>query len=94
MFRRYLLILVVAAAGLFSSPAVETVSACPMCKVATEEAEEQNLPQAMMYSILFMLTIPACIFSGIGIGLWKMSRREAGDLAHAEPPVDQPSLDA
>ena len=38
--------------------------ACPMCKTAIEE--ESNVPRAYMLSILFMLAMPATIFTGLG----------------------------
>ena len=42
------------------------VSACPMCKLATESASRQ--PKAYMYSILFMMGMPMMISTGFGIG--------------------------
>ncbi|RMG40436.1 MAG: hypothetical protein D6725_03445 [Planctomycetota bacterium] len=48
--------------------------ACPMCKVATES--DARLPRAYMYSILFMLAMPATVFVGFSYGLWRLSRRE------------------
>ncbi|MDA0835079.1 MAG: hypothetical protein O2955_04850 [Planctomycetota bacterium] len=54
---------------------VPTASACPMCKSANETQSE--LPRAYQYSILFMLAMPATIFTGIGVGLYRMSKREA-----------------
>lgn len=38
--------------------------ACPMCSQSI--AEEDLLPHAYMYSIIFMLTMPAVVFTGIG----------------------------
>ncbi|MEX1229977.1 MAG: hypothetical protein WEB58_07040 [Planctomycetaceae bacterium] len=54
---------------------VPSASACPMCKAANET--QSHLPRAYQYSILFMLAMPAMIFSGIGVGLYRMSKREA-----------------
>ncbi len=65
MPKKLLLPLLLVLGGLFGGPSVSPASACPMCQVATEEAEEQNLPAAMMYSILFMLAVPASIVSGL-----------------------------
>lgn len=38
--------------------------ACPMCSLSI--AEEDLLPKAYMYSILFMIGMPATVFAGIG----------------------------
>ena len=38
--------------------------ACPMCSQSI--AEENLLPHAYMYSILFMLAMPAVVFVGVG----------------------------
>ncbi|MEZ6056324.1 MAG: hypothetical protein R3C01_06425 [Planctomycetaceae bacterium] len=43
--------------------------ACPMCKNATEP--DELTPRAYMYSILFMLSMPATIFGGIGFACWR-----------------------
>lgn len=65
-------------------PLASEASACPSCQTATENAKDKNLPQAMMYSILFMLAVPACIFGGLGFGLYKISRREKDVVAELE----------
>jgi hypothetical protein len=38
--------------------------ACPMCSQSI--AEEDLLPHAYMYSILFMLAMPAVVFTSVG----------------------------
>ena len=48
--------------------------ACPGCKNANET--DSRRPTAYMYSILFMLGMPATIFSCFGIAFYRMSRRE------------------
>ncbi len=50
------------------------VSACPGCKTANET--DSRRPTAYMYSILFMLGMPATVFSCFGIAFYRMSRRE------------------
>lgn len=73
-------------AGLWaSSPGL--AEACPLCKYAneSEQADEKaNLrPRAYMYSILFMLSMPATIFTAFGVGFYRMSRKaqaESSDL--------------
>lgn len=51
-----------------------TAEACPMCKAAAEQ--DDNQPKAYMYSILFMLAMPAVIFGSFGYGLYRMNQRE------------------
>ena len=57
------------ASGLVSSEA----EACPGCKNANET--DSLRPRAYMYSILFMLGMPATVFTGFGIAFYRMSRR-------------------
>lgn len=78
---RFLLIPVLAMVLSLSAPAATTVLACPMCKAANEE--DDSKPKAYMYSILFMLTVPAALVSGVTFGLFKMSRNEADALRDA-----------
>ena len=52
----------------------QPASACPMCKTANEQDEKR--PKAYMYSILFMLAMPAIIFGSFGYGLYVMNQRE------------------
>ena len=44
-----------------------SASACPMCNQSI--ANENAMPRAYMYSILFMLGMPATVFTGFGIFL-------------------------
>ena len=53
----------------------QSVDACPMCKAAAEQDDKQ--PKAYMYSILFMLAMPAVIFGSFGYGLYRMNQRES-----------------
>jgi hypothetical protein len=78
---RFLMIPVLAVVLTFSAPAASTALACPMCKAATEE--DDSKPRAYMYSILFMLTVPATLVSGVTFSLVKMSRNEAEALRDA-----------
>lgn len=61
-----------------SSAAVAT--ACPMCKFGNEAKqtdEKVNLrPRAYMYSILFMLAMPASMVTALGVGIYRMSKNE------------------
>ena len=47
--------------------------ACPMCKAAAEA--DDRLPRAFFASILFMMAMPAALFTGFGIAFWRLSRQ-------------------
>jgi len=74
--RRLYLTIVLLLGALASAPAVH---ACPMCKVANECDENPAVrdarPRAYMYSILFMLSMPATLLSGFGIGFYRLHRQ-------------------
>jgi hypothetical protein len=77
-------------AGIFLClTAANTASACPMCKLANES--DNRLPRAYMYSILFMMGMPATILSGFSIGFWRLSRQAARLQREA---AEQPILGA
>ena len=79
ILRNCLLLLVVSqAVGAVQSPWTPTASACPGCKNANET--ESLRPRAYMYSILFMLAMPATVFTGFGIAFYRLSRR--AELEH------------
>lgn len=63
--------------------------ACPGCKNANET--DTLRPRAYMYSILFMLGMPATVFTGFGIAFYRMSRRAIQEqqehLAQTNPEV-------
>jgi hypothetical protein len=71
-----------------------------MCKLANET--DSRLPTAFMYSILFMLGMPATILTGFGVGFWRLSRKatrlqwEAAEqaVAGASDPVVETTQDA
>jgi hypothetical protein len=63
------------AAGAIAGPGQHSAHACPSCKNANET--DSRRPKAYMYSILFMLAMPATVFTGFGIAFYRMSRREA-----------------
>ena len=52
---------------------VGTASACPMCKEANKK--DSSLPQAYMYSILFMMSMPVLVFTGLGGKLYRLHRQ-------------------
>ena len=81
MTRRMLLALALIVGTWGFSPAVPTATASPMCKAALDGDDAR--PRAYMISILFMLSVPLCLFSGLGYGLWRLSREEVERLRAA-----------
>ncbi len=51
-----------------------------MCQQAVEAEEENRVPQAYMFSILFMLAVPAILLAAFSIGFYRLSKR-AGEMA-------------
>jgi hypothetical protein len=66
----------------FADPQPQQASACPMCKVAIEENDAR--PRAYMYSIIFMLSVPAAMVAGITGMLFSLNRKEQLVLEAAE----------
>ena len=71
-----------------------TAQACPMCSQSI--AEEDLLPHAYMYSILFMLGMPAMVFGGIGTAIFLKYRKYAAQVPAGEPlaeatPIAEPN---
>lgn len=72
-----------------------TAEACPMCKVANEDApafdangnpiDVNARPRAYMYSILFMLSMPAVLLSSFGVTFYRMTRRGTALAANPLP---------
>ena len=72
--------------GLFLfGPMCDVADACPMCRNATES--DDRLPRAFMYSIIFMISMPAMIFTGFSVMFYRLSRQqqEHVDLQLPEP---------
>lgn len=88
--RRLLNILVLAfvLSGSFGTASIAT--ACPNCKLANES--ESGRPRAYMYSILFMIGMPATIFTGFGVSFYRMVKKaqiEADAAAEEFPTPDE-----
>jgi hypothetical protein len=67
-----------------------TVEACPNCKLANETDDRR--PKAYMYSILFMIGMPATIFTGFGVSFYRMAKRAQLQAEATElPPADEAS---
>lgn len=80
-----LLILLALSGGLFASgPIVSSADACPMCKYANEDGSEDGSassegnrrPRAYMYSILFMISMPATLAAGFSFSFYRMWRKQ------------------
>lgn len=90
---RRMLVVMALLGGLMAAP----VSACPLCKLANEskqQNEEANLrPKAYMYSILFMLSMPATLVGAFGVTFWRISRRgNPADLLEETDPNDDDAI--
>lgn len=82
--KKFLLATFVSAAAMGVFPFAESsASACPSCKAANELDDRK--PRAYMYSILFMLAMPATVFTGFGISFYRLSRRANIAAANNEP---------
>lgn len=65
-----------AAAGVLPVTGNEA-SACPSCKAANET--DARRPRAYMYSILFMLGMPATVFAGFGFSFYRMAKKASAE---------------
>lgn len=83
-FGLLLSLLVVSGAGSLDAP---VASACPNCKAAVEADPENKQPKAYMYSILFMLSMPAILFGSFGYGLYRLSKKQQALQASENDPV-------
>ena len=81
MTRRLLLALALVVGTWGFSPAVPEAAACRMCKAGLDSDNART--RAYMVSILFMLSVPICLFSGLGYGLWRLGRQESERLQAA-----------
>jgi hypothetical protein len=65
-----------------AGPLVQSVQACPMCKIANEQ--DALLPRAYMYSILFMMGMMFSLAGGVAFAMYRIGRRENSDLEGLE----------
>jgi hypothetical protein len=70
------------AAAVLIGPAAASASACPFCGEAN--ATDQNRSDAYQLSILFMLAMPALIFSGFAYGFYRLNRSAAATQEASE----------
>lgn len=79
-----LLLLTALLLGSFSAgPLVSSADACPMCQFANKNGEKEGelseanrRPRAYMYSILFMISMPATIFAGFSFSFYRMWKQQ------------------
>ena len=93
MMRRIVLAMTLLLSVGMAGPMAQPAQACPMCKIANEQ--DSLLPQAYMYSILFMMGMMFTIGGGIGFGMYLLGRKENAAIegweqgaADAEPDGD------
>lgn len=91
MRRRLLLIFAILFGAMALGPAVSTVEACPLCKNANET--DPDLPRAYMYSIIFMLAMPATVLTGFSIGFYRLSRSQQPTPAVENEGADDPRVE-
>jgi len=71
--------IVVSSALIWGLNSAASVQACPMCKGALASSEDPAAaarPKAFMYSILFMLSMPATLATAFGISFYRLSKRQ------------------
>ncbi|MCA9070379.1 MAG: hypothetical protein KDA84_15715 [Planctomycetaceae bacterium] len=83
--RKLLIAFLFSSAALLGS-AANVASACPMCAEANKQDEKR--PKAYMYSNLFMMSMPAIIFTGFGVGLYRLHRNKGGEEINHLPSSD------
>ena len=75
--KRTLVLLALLAGSIVAPTTTAPLAACPMCKNANESdqnGEPNTKPQAYMYSILFMISMPATLLGAFGFAFWRMQR--------------------
>jgi hypothetical protein len=92
--RRFALAAALALGACAFSPALESAHACAMCKIANEDgtgSPVQNArPRAYMYSILFMLSMPATLTAGFGLGFYRLWKKQQELAEVSIDPADAP----
>lgn len=69
---------------------VDTVLACPTCKQAvSENGNQEGMIQGYFLSIIFMMSMPFTIFSGLSLYFYILVRNARAAKA-AETPIENP----
>lgn len=90
--RRFILIIAVFTAFGALPLGGSLATACPNCKAANES--DTLKPKAYMYSILFMIGMPATIFAGFSVSFWRMNRKAQLDQKLVAVNESAPDLEA
>ena len=89
-YRRHLLSAVLFGCMVGGLPgSLSTAVACPSCKAANES--DTRRPRAYMYSILFMLAMPATVFTGFGVSFYRLSKKAQQEQLAAQALAEQHS---
>ncbi|QDU36438.1 hypothetical protein Mal4_07240 [Maioricimonas rarisocia] len=90
--RRFAILTTLVLGGLIFAADVPSAQACPTCKVANESGQESAdanaVPRAYMYSILFMLSMPATLVTGFGIGFYRLWKKQQ-EMMQVQLPGDE-----
>lgn len=76
---RWIRVVIVLFMLVLSGAVVDSAVACPMCKEANESEgteEVNNVPKAYMYSIFFMISMPATLLTGFGVTFYRLSKQQ------------------
>lgn len=83
IMKRTLLLIALLLGSFAAGPLVQPAQACPMCKYANENAEDSaemteaaRRPRAYMYSIIFMISMPATILAGFSFSFYRMWKKQ------------------
>lgn len=85
MFRKFALTGLFLLAAMFAGPALKTAHACPNCKEGI--STDDQMPRAYQYSIIFMLTVPATLFTGFSYTFYRLSQQNAAKQQSLDPEV-------
>ena len=85
MFRKFALTGLFLLAALFAAPAVETAQACPNCKEGIKS--DEKMPRAYQYSSIFMLSVPATLFTGFSYTFYRLNKKNAARQQDLDPEV-------
>lgn len=94
--RRTLRALLVGLVLFMGAGSAMTVEACPMCKHALANDKDPVAaarPKAYMYSILFMLSMPATLTTLFGISFYRLARQQQAINAALLAEQSEPNQD-
>lgn len=83
MLHKFVIASLLAFVAVLAGPATQPAHACPNCKESL--STDDSLPRAYQYSIIFMLTVPATIFTGFSYGFYRLSQQSAEKRGELTP---------